>query len=59
MDDEQRTTAGDTYLTMLDEHDHLLAKASARGLQNREQDTGQHKGNEVSEENFDGETRSK
>jgi len=44
---------------MLDEHNRLLAKASARGLRNREQDTGQHEGNEVSEENFDGETRSK
>ena len=57
-DDEQRTTTGDTYLTMLNEHNCLLAKASARGLQNHEQDTGQHEGNEVSEENFDGETRS-
>jgi len=31
-DNEQRSTAGDTYLAMLDEHDQLLAKASARGL---------------------------
>jgi hypothetical protein len=44
---------------MLNEHDRLLTKASARGLQNCEQDTGQHKGNEVFEENFDGETWSK
>jgi hypothetical protein len=28
-DNEQRSTAGDTYLTMLNEHDQLLAKASA------------------------------
>jgi len=28
MDSEQRSTAGDTYLAMLDEHDQLLAKAS-------------------------------
>jgi len=30
-DNEQRTTAGDTYLAMLDEHDNLLAGASNRG----------------------------
>jgi hypothetical protein len=55
-DNEQRTAAGDTYLTMLDEHDSLLAKASTRGLQSHEQDDEQ---NEGIEENIDGEARSK
>ena len=32
MDSEQCSTVGDTYLTMLDEHDQLLAKASTRGF---------------------------
>jgi hypothetical protein len=30
-DNEQRSTAGDTYLAMLDEHDRLLTRASSRG----------------------------
>jgi hypothetical protein len=30
-DNKQRSTAGDIYLAMLDEHDRLLAGASAQG----------------------------
>ena len=36
-DDEQRASAGGTYLAMLDEHDNLLARASNRGQQGGDQ----------------------
>ena len=37
-DNEQRSTAGDTYLAILDEHDRLLTGASARGQSGAEPD---------------------
>jgi hypothetical protein len=36
-DNEQRASAGGTYLTMLDEHDQSLDNARSRGLQGLEQ----------------------
>jgi hypothetical protein len=37
-DNEQQTTAGDTYLAMLDKHNSLLSKASNRGHLEHQQD---------------------
>ena len=55
-DSGQRSTAGDTYLAMLDEHDQLLAKASTRGFQRSKPDGEQ---DSVFEEDLNGEARSK
>ena len=55
-DNEQRSTAGDTYLVMLNEHDRLLAGANAQGQ------TGVEPYNEEvydRQEEFNGEIRSK
>ena len=52
--DEQGSTAGDTYLAMLDEHDNLLTRASSRGRQGEEQVNGEER-SEVA----DAEARSK
>ena len=51
-DNEQRSTAGSTYLAMLDEHDQLLANASARG---RRQPEPSAERNSAYEEDFNGE----
>jgi len=55
-DNEQRSTAGGTYLAMLDENDQLLAKASSRGFRRAEPEDEQ---GSTFEEDFDGKTRSK
>jgi len=55
-DNEQRSTAGSTYLAMLDEHDQLLANASARG---RRQPEPSAERNSTYEEDFNGEAGSK
>jgi hypothetical protein len=54
-DDEQRTTAGSTYLAMLDQHDSLLIRASNRGQLRGNRDFGE----EQSEGSVAGEARSK
>ena len=56
MDNAQRSTAGATYLAMLDKHDHTLARASARGHQGGEDVNEQ---NEEPEEIFNREAKSK
>src|SRR5882762_3600535 len=55
-DDEQRSTAGGTYLAMLNEHDQLLAKASSQGFRRAEPEDER---GSTFEEEFNGKTRSK
>src|SRR6202167_2367778 len=53
-DNEQRSTAGDTYLAMLDEHDRLLTSAGSRGQHGIEQDSDEPNEHQ---ENTNGEAR--
>src|SRR6202050_1582397 len=55
-DNEQRSTAGDTYLAMLDEHDRLLTSAGSRGQHGIEQDSDEPNEHQ---ENTNGEARGK
>src|SRR5882762_8559881 len=55
-DSEQRTTAGGTYLAMLDEHDQMLAGAGSRGRQRLNYTAGE---NEEHQEEFVGEDGNK
>jgi hypothetical protein len=55
-DSEQRTTAGGTYLAMLDEHDQMLAGASSRRRQRLNYTAGE---NEEHQEEFVGEDGNK
>jgi hypothetical protein len=55
-DNEQRATAGGTYLAMLDEHDRAIVNASSRGQQGLEPSSDE---NYEQEEDLDGEVRSK
>ena len=56
-DNEQRATAGGTYLAMLDEHDRTLTGASSRGFQGRDQIEGES--NEQEEQELAGENGAK
>ena len=55
-DNEQRSTARDTYLTMLDEHDQLLTRASSQGQAGVEPYEGEIYDHQ---EDFNGKARSK
>jgi hypothetical protein len=54
-DNKQQSTAGDTYLAMLDKHDNLLIRTSNQGQQGDRPDGGE----ERYKENTNGEARSK